>query len=100
MPLWDQVYLKLSIAGAESEIRDSHEGRQERLDGDKEFDNTVGDDEEVENEDDENDGDLDVVLEGVGDQGLTEEGGDAGQHSRSWEQHHRKYDYITIRFQT
>ena len=87
MPLWDQVYLKLSIAGAESEIRDSHEGRQERLDGDKEFYNT----EEVENEDDEDGGDLDVVLESVGDQGLTEEGGDAGQHSRSWEKHHRKY---------
>ena len=88
MPLWDQIYLKISIAGAESEIRDSHEGRQERLDDDKEFDNTVGDDEEVENEDD---CDLDVVLEGVGDQGLAEEGGDAGQHSRSWEKHHCKY---------
>ena len=90
MPLWDQVYLKLSIAGAESEIRDSHKGRQERLDGDKEFYNidVDGDDEEVENEDDEDDGDLDVVLEGVGDQSLTEEGGDAGQHSRSWKHHH------------
>ena len=86
MPLWNQIYLKLSIAGAESEIRDSHEGRQERLEDAKEFDNTDvdGDDEEVEEEDDEDDGDLDVVLEGVGDQGLTEEGGDAGQHSRSW----------------
>ena len=29
------------------------------------------------------DGDLDVVLEGVGDQGLTEEGRDASQHSGS-----------------
>ena len=100
MPLWDQIYLKLSIAGAESEIRDSHEGRQERLDDESDQEHVDNHEEGLNSEEEEDDGDLDVVLESVGDQGLTEEGGDAGQHSCSWEKHHRKYDYITIRFQT
>ena len=101
---WHQVYLKLSIAGAESEIGDSYEGRQERLDddGDEEDDDVdeegLNDEEEDDDDGDDGGGHLDVVLESVGDQGLTEEGGDAGQHSRSWEKHHRKYDYITIKY--
>ena len=77
----DENDLKLCIAGTEGEVWDSHKGRQERL-------NVNGDDDDEEKDDgddveEEDDGDLDVVLESVGNQGLAEEGRHASQHPRS-----------------
>ena len=94
----DENDLKLCIAGTEGEVWDSHKGGQERLnvhgDGDdgevkEDDDGDVKEDGDGDEEDGEGevkedgDGDLDVVLEGVGDQGLTEEGRNASQHPSS-----------------
>ena len=76
--------LKLRIASTKGEVRDSHKGCQKRLyadDDDDDNDGDEGDDDGDQHDDDEED--LDIVLERVGDQGLTEEGGHTRQHSSS-----------------
>ena len=76
----DENDLELCIAGAEGEVRDSHKSRQERLNSDNDDGGDKKDDDDKVEEDDD---DLDVVLESVGNQGLTEEGGHTCQHPSS-----------------